>query len=1053
MKTIFKQTVSFVLTLAFLAGIVSNSFIGFAVSDDISLDDIESFGSALADIITEAEANLDKTKHNDEDVVAQGIEKDFEATRLIVKSDSNLDDMGAVSKVEGLLGLHIFQYKNAGAATLAYQHYLNNKNVDWVEYDETVTASSVTPTVDEEWLTLSGANHLSWGADYMGIDAFLEDLDKDSLENVVVAVADTGIDTDHPIFGGYYDENENPDGRILKDGKNFSESKNDVPYEDDNGHGTHVSGTIVDLTLSNVKILPLKILDSFGYGYTSSIASAILYAAYGGADVVNMSLGGMDYDSFVNEYVIDIAYDMGCVVIAAAGNEYSDASWSSPGLLEKCITVGSLDETLSLSEFSNYGTVIDVCAPGEYIISANMGGGYISFDGTSMAAPHVSALAALYLSKDPSLDAFTLSETITSDAVDLGEDGKDFLYGYGLAFAKADSLRNLGTIKVEYSSKPFAHVINDFKPDFVGPVDVTLSCDGSDSIYFTIDGTNPLTSKTAQLYSEKIHVDHSLKLRAVALNNSKQPGRSVPLMRYVFIGKTAPEYRLFTNGNTIVAATGLLPSEYTVPSGYTTVGDYAFANHHEIEKLSFSDSITTVSEGGFLRCELSSLDLNRVKNIGSLSFAYGSETDLSSDELVTIGDYAFAHNSFPDLSFPNVKELGNYAFCYSLIAEISLPELKTIGNHAFLATEFLYDYYNPNKNTFYAPKTETIGDYAFFGSMITSLDFPKATKIGKYAFANSFLTSINLPLMENIDDYTFFGSYYLQSFDIPKLKTVGDFAFAGCFVENESAFSLVESVGESTFYYIAAPNGLSMPNLVHAGNNAFESAEIIGNLSLPKLKTAGDYSFARLFYESEEPFSLPELESAGDYSFAYNDFFAFNAPKLKTIGNCAFMYTSGVSKISLPVVESIGSMAFLHSSLNTIKLHDNVKFIGARAFNDSKIGIFPTTTKIIANKGTYCEKYALENGYEFVALGTVFTVTFRPYRGNRTLSVQQVSAGDAATAPKAPFRLGMKFVGWNCNISCVASDLEVRPVYESIFEGFWDRIIFFFLDLFGFIYY
>lgn len=1038
MKLKFKQILSFVLTLTILTGLLSVSFSGNAVSDEISLGDIENFSSALTKLF--GETKFSSPKNDDNTVSAQEDTKVSVPDRLIVKSSANLDDMGAVAKVEGLLDLHIFQYENTGTATLAYQYYKNNKNVEWVEYDKTVTASAVTPTVDEEWLTLSGANHLSWGADYMGIDAFTEELDKDSLENITVAVIDTGIDTDHPLFGGYYDENTNPDGRILEGGKNFSESKNDVPYEDDNGHGTHVSGTVVDLTLSNVKILPLKILDSFGYGYTSSIASAILYAAYGGADVINMSLGGMDFDSFVNEYVIDIAYDMDCVVIAAAGNEYGDASWSSPGLLEKCITVGSLDETLSLSEFSNYGSVIDVCAPGEYIISANMGGGYISFDGTSMAAPHVSALAALYLSKDPSLDAFTLSETITSNAVDLGEDGKDFLYGNGLAFAKADSLKNLGTIEISLNKKVYD-----------APVTITLSCKGADSIRYTVDGTNPLTSSTAKIYSDGIEIKNTLKLRAIALNNSKKPGRSVPLMRDVFIAGTKPTYKLFTDGNTIVSATGLLPSEYTVPSAYTTVGDYAFANHHEIESLSFSDSVTTVSEGGFLCCELSSLDLNKVKNIGALSFAYDSQIEeLSADALVTIGDFAFAYSLFSGLSFPKVKEVGNYAFCYSSIEEISLPELKTIGSHAFIATEFLYDFYEYNENIFYAPKTETVGEYAFFASMIDSLNFPKATKIGKYAFANSYLTNIRLPLAENIDDYTFYASF-LASFDIPKLKTVGDFAFSGCLIEDDSAFSLVESAGEGAFCYIAAPNGLSMPKLVHAGNNAFENAEIIGKLSLPKLKTAGDYAFSGLFYENEEPFTLPELESAGDYAFAFTLFYTTpEIPKLKTIGNCAFMNANGIGSIRLPVIEHIGAKAFTDSDLRSIKIPDSIKYIGPKAFNYETE--YTVDTVLMAKSGSYAEAYAEENGYRFVPLGTKFTVTFVNVR-ERVISTQEVAAGDSATAPRAPFRLFKKFVGWDTDFSCVCEDITVYPMYQSIFEAWSDSILLFFLDLFGFVYY
>ncbi len=1044
-----KKVLSVFLVLIMLFSAISSSFVTFAEGDTADLSDIVKFGEELVGVLS-SDMPTDFGDTVDDDEVSAQSEDNSVPTRLIVKSDSSLDDMGAVSKINGPFGINVFQYKNEGAASIAYHYYLNNKNVDFVEYDKKYYAQGVSSDIRETDGIVG--NHLSWGADVMGIDTFISELPKDP-GNVTVAVIDTGIDTGHPLFGGFYDDIENPDGRILKNGQNFSEDKSEVPFEDNNGHGTHVSGTVVDLTPDNVKILPVKVLDSLGSGYSSSIAAGILYAAYSGADIINMSFGGMGVDSFVDGYVIDIAYGLGCLPVAAAGNEFSDASWSSPGLLEKCITVGSLNEYLALSSFSNYGKSVDICAPGEYIISACMGGGYISFDGTSMATPHVSALASLYLSKNPSFSAQELSTALTSTAVDLGENGKDFIFGCGLAFAKSDSLRSLGMIDISFSEEALKGFFNPNSPadSFENPTSITLSCEGADSLYYTLDGTDPLSSSTAKRYEESFTVSNTSRLRVIALNGSKKPGMSIPLTRDIFIADSAPKYRLITDGTKIVSVTGILPSEYTVPSPYTVIGDYAFANHRELNSITFSDSVTDIGEGAFLRCELSGINLCRVKNVGRLAFAYGSYiSEFSAPEVLNIGSFSFAYNEFSDaFSFPKAVEIGDFAFFCSEITEISFPDVRTIGNHAFFATAF-WGLDDDSRNMFSAPKTESVGEYAFAYSLIDSLSLPLAKSIGKYAFANSYVSYVNLPLIERINDYTFYSAWLISSFDIPKLRTVGDYAFTGCEIEKDT-LPLVESVGEGAFMYSYAPNGLSLPKLTKAGDRAFESF-YAKSVSFPKLTEAGKYAFAGLSTEDLEGvrLDLPELIFADDYAFSSSSFTSFNVPKLRTIGNGAFMYCYNLENISLPSAESIGSMAFCGTLITSVKLPDSIKYIGANAFNSTPTNLFDTT--LIASENSYTAQYAKENGYRFIPTGTVFTVTFINAYG-REISVQNVPAGDSATAPKAPYRFAQTFLFWDTNFSCVCDDLTVSPVYASVFAALRDKIITFFLELFGFYYY
>lgn len=181
--------------------------------------------------------------------------------------------------------------------------------------------------------------------------------------------------------------------------------------EDDNGHGTHVAGTIAQSTNNSygvagiayeAKIMPLKVLSGGGGGTISDIAEAIRFAADNRADVINMSLGGGG-ESQVMKDAIDYAHSKGVVIIAAAGNENSSSA-SYPARYAHVIGVGATDAQGERAEFSNYGAGVDISAPGggngskiwQETIDPDTNQPIISgLEGTSMAAPHVAGVAAL----------------------------------------------------------------------------------------------------------------------------------------------------------------------------------------------------------------------------------------------------------------------------------------------------------------------------------------------------------------------------------------------------------------------------------------------------------------------------------------------------------------------------------------------------------------------------------------------------------------------------------------------------------------------------------
>ena len=265
------------------------------------------------------------------------------------------------------------------------------------------------------------------------------DINNGGSSNVIVAVIDTGVAYEN--YGEYVKATDFSSSTFVA-GYDFV--NNDAHANDDHGHGTHVAGTVAQSTNNgfgcagiayNVKVMPLKVLNSYGSGSYSSVIAAIYYAVDNGADVINMSLGGGSYMSSVHD-AIKYAKDHDVTVVCAAGN--SNSSVIYPAAYPESVAVGSVNSSLNKSSFSCYGPELDFTAPGESILQETIIGGgnyYTSFyyySGTSMASPHVAALAALILSQYPGLGSADVETLIKNGCSDLGAAGFDNSYGYGL---------------------------------------------------------------------------------------------------------------------------------------------------------------------------------------------------------------------------------------------------------------------------------------------------------------------------------------------------------------------------------------------------------------------------------------------------------------------------------------------------------------------------------------------------------------------------------------------------------------------------------------------
>jgi type VII secretion-associated serine protease mycosin len=242
---------------------------------------------------------------------------------------------------------------------------------------------------------------------------------------VVVAVVDTGADASHPDLAGQ-----------LVAGYNFVGNNSNTT--DDNGHGTHVSGTIAALTNNglgvagiayNAKVMPVKVLDSTGAGSYTAIINGITYAADHGARVINMSLGGYSYSASLQD-AVNYAFNRGLVIVAAAGND-NTSSPSYPAACQNVIAVAATDQNDNKASFSNYGSHISVAAPGVSILSTVRGGSYAAWNGTSMASPHVAGLAALVISQSLARTNAQVRQIIEQSADDEGTSGWDQYFGWG----------------------------------------------------------------------------------------------------------------------------------------------------------------------------------------------------------------------------------------------------------------------------------------------------------------------------------------------------------------------------------------------------------------------------------------------------------------------------------------------------------------------------------------------------------------------------------------------------------------------------------------------
>lgn len=638
-------------------------------------------------------------------------------TRLIVKSDDKIEKYDAIDSVYGF-GYAFLQYADDESAEFAKTQYENAGYT--ADYDSVITTSSTSIGSSGNWSD-------EWAYEETDAVSALDYYKSKIKPNINIAILDSGINYNHELFKN----------RVVRTNADFATGTDDEM--DKYGHGTNVAGAIAKSTPSNVKLSCYKIHNQNGEGTSAMALAAFEYIKQlsNKPDIINCS--------FVTRSglgtVVDELVDMGITVVAGAGNEGKEV-YQQPAIFDSAITVAATNRYGSACGFSNYGSCVDIAAPGDYVYTADMSSNtaYEFASGTSLATPLVSAAAAYVLMENRKYTPEQVKQELIATATPFKK--SSCYYGrYGAGIVNFSNIIN-GTRCKDVTANYISGAYRD-------NISVELKCANSlVDIYYTTDGTLP-TEINGTKYTAPIDVTDSTRIIAAAFARAGSPFHSKFTYLDYYILEDGESEFVINNDGIIKAYLGN-EANIVVPDVVNgkeprKIGPQVFSNSN-IETITLPDTIESIGDDAFSNTNLKSVTANNLCFLNKKCF--------------------YNCNQLSDIDLSKVKEIGSEALygCKSLPKQPDFSSVDWVAEKGLAGTYF---------NIVNLPNCTKTGENAFDSCKAEEIIMNKATSIGAQAFYNcSNLKTLYIPNATGLANDNFNGCTNIKLIFAPKIKSL-----------------------------------------------------------------------------------------------------------------------------------------------------------------------------------------------------------------------------------------------------------------------------------------
>lgn len=919
-----KKAISIILTIIILILVFFPCYT--TISAQIKMNDAIAVSNNIAEM-TEAYNEEYKDK-----LEVSGASSIIVDNRIIVETKSKINTYNAVDEVYGL-GYAFVQFETTQEAENAIKQYEYQGLT--VENDKIYNLNAT---------SFSSSNDERWAYKFSEADTTVNYFNNNNsnLSEIIVATIDTGIKYDH---GDLKD-------RIIRTYADFS-IKHPMYNEDDyDGHGTNVAGVIAQCTPSNVKIEAFKVAEYDGTVYTSALICAyeyILAMNDNVPDVINMSYGGYREAQPIEKRLLGELKQKGIVLVASAGNENTDTKNINPANDDNVIAVSAYDESGNKCWFSNYGSTVDIAAPGINVYTT-FGIEYTSdFSGTSAAAPFVSSAAAIILMQNDTLTPDEVRIKLKESAFKRKIPSDKMWAGAGLLnFSNLIEGERKSDVEFNYESGEYQDTIK-----------VQLSCPDklNTKIIYTTDNTLP-SSTNGKTYTTPITVNTQAHIIAAAfpIIGTALHSQYTSGDYQVFKEASENDFVISDDGN-ITGYTGKYFA-FKVPDTIngiipTSIGDNCF-NSSSITHIELPDSVTVINESAFENSSLEKIVANGIDIVWQSGFEN----------------------------------------CYSLYEE-KMPNITKLDDSAFLNCQMLTNLsFKDNLVHAYCNNDYVNSRGCLSGTGITEADFPNLVTCGK-AFENTPIIYANLPKVKFLNG-AFRDCSILSSVNIPLVTKVGNAAFANCpLLPNDMDFSNITEVSYHGFED-SLFDSIYLPNCTMLWGKAFYNSRA-KTINIPNCTTLGGEDFSGSYLESVNIENAETINSAisGEFVNCFS-LKGVYAPKLKQVPSFTidsngdyeiniegvvpaleYIYTPVATKFSYSytLLEEFVNLKILYAPMlediarfAEFPRSDNFTIYLSSAFNTSYLASSIVNGKytIVAPSSSYAQDWANKYGHTFI---------------------------------------------------------------------------------------